>query len=77
MFSVELYKGGRLIARRQEASERDATTAIDALITAVHRGQHGHGDFRVNADRVNDLGMLEESLFDSDTFAFPVPERVR
>lgn len=77
MFQIELYKEHRLLERCSESSEGNAMRAIDAMITAVHHGKHGNGIFRVNADQVNDLGFFQASLFDSDTFPYPVADLVR
>jgi hypothetical protein len=75
MFRVELYKESRLLEAKTEQTERGALMVIDVMITAVHHGQHGTGEFRVAADQINDIGMFQNSLFDSDTFPHPMKSR--
>ncbi len=74
-YKVEFYKESRLLEARGTATERATLEAIDAMISAVHRGEHGVGAFQITADKVNDLGLFEESFFDSETFTFPLAAR--
>ncbi len=77
MYRVQLYKESHLLEENNANTRPDAERAIDAMITAIHRGQHGAGSFRVAADRLSDVGGFVSLFFDSDTFYYPLPTKAK
>jgi hypothetical protein len=75
MFSVQLYRYGRLIVEHPADSEKAAERRIDLLITEVLQDRHGEGPFDIDADRVNEHGASLGQHFHA-SFTHPAPVRV-
>jgi hypothetical protein len=74
-YRIEMYGETQLLEAQHTETERAALVAVDVMITAVHRGDHGRGCFKITADEINDLGLFQQNIFDSDTFLHPMPNK--
>ncbi len=75
MYRAQLFGEQRLIEEQLEKTQRGCMAAVDAMITAVHQGRHGRGEFRIAADKLNDALAFEKNIYDSDVF--PCPTNIR
>jgi hypothetical protein len=74
MIRIQLWKGDVQIGRDQDVSPPDSETGvaeaadrvIDQLITDVHRGVHGRGAFRIEADNIDERRVFVGSYYATD-----------
>lgn len=58
MIRIQLFKYNRAIVDETHESADAAYKAIDAIINAVHKGEHGTGVATLYADHVNQAGLF-------------------
>jgi hypothetical protein len=73
MIQIQLWKRDVLLTEEKVPDQRAAERAVDRLINDVLHGRHGKGRFKIEADRVNELGLFMGKLLEQPFFDYPPP----
>jgi hypothetical protein len=71
MILIQLWRHNALLSEQTVPDRAAAERAVDRLINDVHHGRHGEGRFKIEADKVNELGLFMGKALKQPKLKYP------